>query len=470
MPDRLEEYLGTVRDQVRWKRARDGVTQELRTHLLDQRDAYLEQGMDEEAAIKESVRQMGDPVEVGVALDRVHRPKPQWGLMALVGVLLCMGYGAQLLLREVTAISDPLLSVDFYDSRWIVFAVVGIVIMFVVYLMDFTLLGKHPMGCFVLGILFLTVVLFTSRKVAGRPFEIQYCLLLAPVMLALLLYGLRGNGWKGLLVDVGATLALTVLALSIPNVTLAMLICCTGFVLLIISVKRGWMGLSVKKGLAVLAGLVGMAVLILGFLAMQSIYFRRRFWFALHPELDPMGRGYHAMVIRSLLDSAKWIGRGEVTVPGYNPIERHLPNIQTDSLLTWLIHRLGWAVGIVVIASFALLLVWMARKALRQRGMLGCLISVAVVSTFAIQVFTYVLFNLGFCLTGTLPLPFVSYGNAFMVVHMALIGLALSVFREELLPVQNDKVQKRKQMPLSQLIFWKDGDLVIGFSRLRQVR
>ena len=57
-----------------------------------------------------------------------------------------------------------------------------------------------------------------------------------------------------------------------------------------------------------------------------------------------------------------------------------------------------------------------------------------------------------------------------MVGHMALIGLALSVFREELLPVQNDKVQKRKQMPLSQLIFWKDGDLVIGFSRLRQVR
>ena len=115
MPDRLEEYLGTVRELVRWKRARDGATQELRTHLLDQRDAYLEQGMDEEAAARESVRQMGDPVEVGTALDRVHRPKPQWGLLALVGLLLFMGYGAQILLRDVALASPNGLEETFYE-------------------------------------------------------------------------------------------------------------------------------------------------------------------------------------------------------------------------------------------------------------------------------------------------------------------------------------------------------------------
>ena len=87
MHDRLEEYLDSVCEQIRWKRAREGTVQELRTHLLDQTDAYLELGMDEDAAALESVRQMGDPVETGVLLDRIHRPKPQWGLLALTVAL-----------------------------------------------------------------------------------------------------------------------------------------------------------------------------------------------------------------------------------------------------------------------------------------------------------------------------------------------------------------------------------------------
>ena len=113
---------------------------------------------------------------------------------------------------------------------------------------------------------------------------------------------------------------------------------------------------------------------------------------------------------------------------------------------------------------------WMAIKALKQRGMLGSLIALAVVFTLAAQVGTFLLFNLGLPLFGIISLPFVSYGHWAMLINMTLIGLALSVFREESLPVQNGKLLTTKRMPLSQLIFWKDGDLVIGFSRLRQVR
>ena len=51
-------------EQVRWRRARPALAQELRTHLLDQRDACLAQGMSQTEAEAESLRQMGDPVEV----------------------------------------------------------------------------------------------------------------------------------------------------------------------------------------------------------------------------------------------------------------------------------------------------------------------------------------------------------------------------------------------------------------------
>ena len=62
MPDRLQDYLRQVGEQIRWKRARPRLLSELETHLLDQRDDCLSQGMTEEEAQQEAVRQMGDPV------------------------------------------------------------------------------------------------------------------------------------------------------------------------------------------------------------------------------------------------------------------------------------------------------------------------------------------------------------------------------------------------------------------------
>ena len=90
-------------DQVRWKKARPGLAAEIRTHLLDQRDACLAQGMDEGAAQGEAVRQMGDPVALA-ALGTLVRlvltmdtPSATPGLTHIIGgvlgaVCLAMGY------------------------------------------------------------------------------------------------------------------------------------------------------------------------------------------------------------------------------------------------------------------------------------------------------------------------------------------------------------------------------------------
>ena len=50
MPDRIEAFIEAVAAEIRWKKARPVLTEELRTHLLDQRDAYAAQGMAEDEA------------------------------------------------------------------------------------------------------------------------------------------------------------------------------------------------------------------------------------------------------------------------------------------------------------------------------------------------------------------------------------------------------------------------------------
>lgn len=88
----IQSYLETVASQIRWKRARPVVTLELERHLEDQRDAFAAEG--HENAEQMALEEMGDPVKLGVELDSVHRPAPQYGLLtitilfALAGAIL----------------------------------------------------------------------------------------------------------------------------------------------------------------------------------------------------------------------------------------------------------------------------------------------------------------------------------------------------------------------------------------------
>lgn len=70
---RMYNYLNIVSEQMRCKRARPAVLKELKDHIEDQKDDYMTAGMTAQEAEEEAVRQMGDPVEVGVSLDRLHR-------------------------------------------------------------------------------------------------------------------------------------------------------------------------------------------------------------------------------------------------------------------------------------------------------------------------------------------------------------------------------------------------------------
>ena len=72
----LNSYLEQLEEQIRNRKAKAEVIEEIRNHIEDQAEFYEKEGMSAEEAIEQAVRQMGDPVEVGIEMDRIHRPKP----------------------------------------------------------------------------------------------------------------------------------------------------------------------------------------------------------------------------------------------------------------------------------------------------------------------------------------------------------------------------------------------------------
>lgn len=448
LPECFARYIEEVCGQVRWKRARTGLAGELRTHLLDQKDACVAEGMEEAAAEAESLRQMGDPVTVGTQLDRVHRPKPQWDLMILVGILMLAG-----LLLHRGIMGELRGSVS--DVRQAVPAVlIGLVLMLAVYWLDYTAFGIHPFlvcGC---GLGIYLVSLWKSPVVNGRALVPGYLSLLCPVLIALLLYGLRGKGWQGLFLTVAAIWACVALIMCVPFFAGAGLTFAAGTILLLCSVWKGWMGIPKGRGAAAAVACAAVPTL-LGLFTVSGFY-EARLAAALHPERDPLGKGYLAMKVRELLENAGWIGTG-TQVEG----AELLPNGDTDFFLTWTVYRLGWLAGLVLVGLLALFLVLAFCRAARQKGMLGCLLSTAAVLTLTGEVVLYLASNLGFIFFGSLALPFLSWGGWYMVMNLFLTGLLMSVFREERLPqsmVCGHREQERRRRCT---ILHREGELVI---------
>lgn len=87
----MDEYLKTLLEQIRCKKARPYVKKEFQDHIEDQIEANMQAGMDREQAEREAVRDMGDPVETGISLDSVHRPQVAWKLLGIIILISIAG-------------------------------------------------------------------------------------------------------------------------------------------------------------------------------------------------------------------------------------------------------------------------------------------------------------------------------------------------------------------------------------------
>ena len=72
-----ESWLYRATREIRFVPDREAVRQELREHLADRVDAYMEQGRTFTEAEEAAVEAMGDPAEIAEELGRIHAP--WWG-------------------------------------------------------------------------------------------------------------------------------------------------------------------------------------------------------------------------------------------------------------------------------------------------------------------------------------------------------------------------------------------------------
>lgn len=75
---KVEEFLEEIVSHVKFVFDRDEIKLELKDHMIDKFQYYMEKGYDEEEAEKFTIKDMGDPKEIGLELDKQHNPIIGW--------------------------------------------------------------------------------------------------------------------------------------------------------------------------------------------------------------------------------------------------------------------------------------------------------------------------------------------------------------------------------------------------------
>ena len=436
--EKINEYVSLVCSQVRWKKAHNRIKEEMKNHIIDQRDAYAAQGLDEDTATERAITETGDAALLGSQLDRTHRPKPQWGLLAATGALLLLG-----ILIRVFIFREE----DYYGYLYIRLAAsaVGIAVMLAAYFSDFSILGKYPKAAFGIVVALSGAGLFLSSTVNGSryfmQFAVQYAILLFPLAFSAMIFAMRNKGYRGLILCELAFALPALIAVFVPSITGFLLFTASGIALLCIAACKQWFG--VKKTHGFLTMLVPAAFLAALFFMNMNSFGWERAAVAANPSLDPTGAGYIGVMTRELLSGAKLIGRG-IIPEEYNVLFTESAIFQTDLLLTRLIAGLGWISFIIIMGILLFVIIKGFILCLKQKSTLGLFISLAVMMTFTFQVVSYVIFNLGFQFLAPMSLPLLSHGGTATIINMGLIGFMLSVFRTGNIAQDNQMIPKKE--------------------------
>lgn len=174
-------------------------------------------------------------------------------------------------------------------------------------------------------------------------------------------------------------------------------------------------------------GVGGAAAALLTYVMLNTDYMTARINIWLDPWSDPTGAGFQPIQALLAIGSGGLLGLG---LGNSRQKFLYLPETENDYVFPIVVEELGFVGGALVLILFAALILRGYWLALHARDKFGALTIVGIITLLAGQVFL----NIG-VVTGMLPptgisLPFFSYGGTALMIHLAEMGVVLSISRQ----------------------------------------
>lgn len=428
----VKHYLDQVCEPIKAKDVHEDIRLEIISHLEELVEERIEErNITEDEAIEWAIEQMGDPKQIGKQLHAAHKPKVEWGLIALLTVFLAIGlvvvYSAQLAL---TGQNVP----DLLMNK-LVYSAIGLVIMVALYYLDYRLLKKYAKYLYGAAIVLLFLAQMQDMHINGQGgWLIIGPISLNAVWIAIYLFILAyagmltsekcsSNHVLRKIVKMGRDLMIYV---AIPAMLLfivgnLLLLAIYAFVLtvLLVVVGRKW-------------GVLAVSILTLVPALMMWIWNKPYYHYALTRIIAFFNRAgatpdsnFH---LNRSLDSIRTAGMWGHGIGAKN---EKLPDIYREMIFTYSIYSLGWIAGIVIVGLTLLLIGRMLGIVSKLKDPHARAIVIGLLAVIGIQWVWNLGMSVGFMPISSVPLPFIGYSGINTIFEFAAIGFILSVYRRK---------------------------------------
>lgn len=258
----MEEYLEKLLAQIRCKKARPYIAEEIRGHIESQIEDNIVSGMTNQEAEKNAVADMGNPVEVGISLDKIHKPQIAWRLLVIVGMLSLLG----ILLQKSIIYQSAYLRLEPYmqemyrleTDSFVYSVLIGFAFMCVIYFVDYTVIAKYAkiIGLLIIMMGVLLLAGFFGSDINGVRYSIGFgifrfsatslMMFYIPIYGAIL-YHYRNGGVAALLRSLIWLMIPVLITFYMPNLNVAIIIMISMLIQLTAAIRKGWFRIPVKR-------------------------------------------------------------------------------------------------------------------------------------------------------------------------------------------------------------------------------
>ncbi|WP_178075886.1 FtsW/RodA/SpoVE family cell cycle protein [Paenibacillus oralis] len=420
----LQEYAKQVCRQVKARELRQEISEEISGHLDELWESLRAQGLDDEAAARQAIAQMGDTDAVALGLNRVHKPRVPWAMLSvltlLLGIALLSMYAVQL---SYGAGSSYMSGVSLFPKQ-AVYMAGGLAVLFALSRIHYRGLRNYLWAIYGTAIVFLLGAQLWGQQVNGTRdwFSLGLGLNLnstvfSPYLFTVAAAGVLSRGYENgrtafrqLVVFGIIPLLMFALIPSFVNLvlyaaTFVLMLCFSGY-------GRRW----VMAYLSLVTVVFLLPALLSGQDRLIAFLWRYR---------DADGSGYTYTKIDEAIRSAGWRGHG------FGLQMDWLPSIHSDQIFTYLVYSLGWLFGAFVLLSVLFFIFHLIKAGLAIKESYGKMLITGLGALFAVQFAWSIGMSLGILPISAVSFPFISYGGSGLLAQLAAIGLIYSVYRRK---------------------------------------
>ena len=443
----IKEFLEVVCTQIKYKPIRNDIKDELNLHIQEAKEnLILEEHLSEEQAEEKAVSNMGDALEIGKKLNKIHRPKLDWVLLILVGILI--GFG---LLVSVIRSN----SLQYSMNRHISFLIIGFIIGLCIYFANYRKLLNYSNFLYILSSVIILATIFLGGQRINSVY-VYFTVLgrnIMPVYICAYLYILAFAGYlsnynKNSIfeyknIKIKKDLA-KIIILSSISILLMCKIATFAFIglmiltyIILFTAKIIYLKENVKSNLVKLYS----TLIVIGILCCLFIYFTKPYiYYRIKMnltafELDQGGMGYVGYNINKVLDSSKPFDKSGINEDVYT-----LFDTGTNYALISIVSNYGYLVAGVIVVAVIFLCIKLFMSIKQIKDIYGKMLIIGLSSIILLQAISNILMNFNLGWQGEITLPFVSFGCNGLLINMISIALILSIYRRKDIQIKKEKI------------------------------